>query len=197
MNNNNNVAIMSTDDVEKWINTLPDPLPSPPPLIRQIGYIGEENRPDSISPPPMIRMNDDSEDEGEEEIDLESFLKGLVKPNISKTTTTHKTLKTFLPVTDLERKLKTIMRIFGSDINTNVKYYERLRRHKGILTDEDRQDIIHVHNNLRKSVVQKIDNLFEKHDVISNDMTEYIEAYFQTQLNRIRTLLNPNTTSFR
>jgi hypothetical protein len=193
---NNNVNIMSTDDVEKWINTLPDPLPSPPPLIRQIGYIGEVNRPDSISPPPVIRMNDDSEDELE--VDLESFLKGLAKPNVSKTPTKHKPLTTFFPVTDFERNLKNIMKIFGNDINTNVKYYERIRREHGFLSEKDKEDIICVHNNLRKLAVEKINTLLENHTGgITQEAQHYLDGYFQTQLNRIRTLLNSNTTSFR
>jgi len=177
---NINITDFSAMDVEDWINYLPDPL-SPPVLTRQQGYY--KTPPDT--PPPFIRMNSFEEDE--EEIDLESFLKGLtIKQNNTLAPEKPKTLKTFLPVTDIERKLKTIMKMFGSDINTNVKYYERLRRHKGILTDEDKEDIVCVHNNLRKLAVQKIDNLLEKHDVISNELTEYIEAYFETQLNRIR-----------
>ena len=166
-------------------------------MIRQIGYIGEVNRPDSISPPPVIRMNDDSEDE-EEEVDLESFLKGLAKPNVSKTPTTHKPLTTFFPVTDLERNLKNIMKLFGSDINTNILYYERIRREHGFLSEKDKEDIICVHNNLRQLAVEKIDKLFEKHTGgMTPEAQNYLDGYFQTQLNRIRTLLNSNATSFR
>lgn len=193
---NNNVEIMSTDDVEKWINHLPDPLPSPPPLIRQIGYIGEINRPASISPPPVIRMNAFEEDE--EEVDLESFLKGLAKPNVCKTPTKHKPLKTFFPVTDLERNLKNIMKLFGSDINTNILYYERIRREHGFLSEKDKEDIICVHNNLRQLAVEKIDKLFEKHTGgMTPEAQNYLDGYFQTQLNRIRNLLNSNTATFR
>lgn len=193
---NNNVNIMSTQDVEKWINHLPDPL-SPPPLTRQTGYIGKLNRPDSISPPPVLRMSGCVE-EDEEEVDLESFLKGLAKPNVSKTPTKHKPLTTFFPVTDFERNLKNTMKLFGNDINNNVKYYERMRRHKGSLSEEDREDIIHMHNNLRELAVQKINKLLENHTGgIAPETQHYLEGYFQTQLNRTRTLLNSNTTSFR
>lgn len=190
MDNNLNITPITADVAqEAWINSLPDPLSPPPPLTRQTGYIGKINRPDSISPPPILRMSGCVEEE--EEVDLESYLKGTVLKQNSKTSkSTPKkkpVLKTFLPVTDSERKLKTIMRIFSSDINSNVKYYERLRREQGFLTTKNGEDIILMHNYLREKTIQKIDELLGKTE-LTEDATEYVEACFETELNRIRRL---------
>jgi hypothetical protein len=196
MDNNLNITPISAQEAKEAWDSLPDPL-SPPRLTRQTGYYKQPNRlEDSDSPPPLPRMSGyvelKDEEEEDEEIDLEGFLKGLV---LKQTKPKKKpVLKTFLPSNDTEKNIKNIMKIFGSEINSNVKYYESLRREQGFLTTKNGEDIILMHNNLRQKTIQKIDQVLEKNELTEN-ATEYVEACFKTQLKRIKSL-HPKSHSF-
>lgn len=177
--NNIIVSEINIDDLESvFSNSSADDLPiplSPPKLTRQRGtYKGVPN---------SVGSDDD-------EVDLESFLKGITIKTRSPTKGAKlRTLKNYIPKNELEKQMKNLMSVFGSDINNNIKYYEERRRRQGGLNEQDKEDLINIHNNLRQRTIQQIDNLLNQDVEMSKEFYDYMDAFFQRQLRRIETIL--------
>lgn len=92
---------------------------------------------------------------------------------------------------DLERQIRSQMGNFSKLLSNELKPYQRKYR-LGTLDNIDIEEIINIHNDLREDAMLNIDMIIDNLDMdddFNENFYEYVNNFFEKQINRVNRML--------